>query len=124
MRAVEQLVLERGKPTAMKVDNGSEFAGKTMDRWAYDQGVELDFSRPGRPIDNAAIESFNGRFRQECLNENWFLSLADAKGKIEAWRVFYNEVRPHSSIGWLTLAEYARRATNGEIPQEKRGQIF
>jgi putative transposase len=106
--AVTRLAAERGAPTAIKVDNGSEFAGKIMDRWAYENGVELDFSRRGTPTDNALVESFNGRFRQECLNEHWFLSLDDARRKIEAWRRFYNEERPHSAIGWKTPAEFAR----------------
>ncbi|WP_146091752.1 integrase core domain-containing protein, partial [Xanthomonas dyei] len=91
-----------------KVDNGSEFAGKVMDRWAYENGVELDFSRRGTPTDNALVESFNGRLRQECLNEHWFLSLADARSKIEAWRRFYNEERPHSALAWKTPEEFAR----------------
>lgn len=106
--AMTQLVAQRGAPAAIKVDNGSEFAGKVMDKWAYENGVELDFSRRGKPTDNALVESFNGRFRQECLNEHWFLSLADARGKIEAWRRHYNEERPHSAIEWKTPAEFAR----------------
>ena len=77
--------------------------------WAYETGVEMDFSRPGKPTDNACVESFNGRLRQECLNANWFLSLEDAKTKIEAWRKDYNENRPYSSLGWITPAEFARR---------------
>lgn len=88
---------------------GSEFISKAMDRWAYEHGVELDFSRPGKPTDNARVESFNGRFRAECLNAHWFLSLADAQRKIEAWREYYNEARPHSALGWTTPAEFARR---------------
>lgn len=87
---------------------GSEFISKAMDRWAYENGIELDFSRPGKPTDNAKVESFNGRFRSECLNAHWFLSLDDAKRKIEAWRQYYNEVRPHSALKWATPAEYAR----------------
>lgn len=106
---MERIKAIRGVPKAIKVDNGGEFAGRVMDRWAYENGVELDFSRPGTPTDNAAVESFNGRFREECLNANWFLSLHDAKCKIEEWRIFYNEMRPHSGIGWATPAEYARQ---------------
>jgi putative transposase len=79
-----------------------------MDKWAYERGVKLDFSRPGKPTDNAAVESFNGRLRQECLNAHWFLSLADAQAKIGAWRQDYNESRPHSSLGWAT-PEYCAR---------------
>jgi putative transposase len=88
---------------------GSEFISKVMDKWAYERGVELNFSRPGKPTDNAKVESFNGRFRQECLNLHWFLSLEDAKAKIEAWRKDYNEVRPHSALQWMTPAAFARQ---------------
>jgi putative transposase len=82
---------------------------KAIDKWAYERGIELDFSRPGKPTDNAGVESFNGRLRQECLNANWFLSLADAQVKIAAWRTYYNESRPHSALEWSTPAEFARR---------------
>lgn len=99
----------RGLPRTIKSDNGSEFISKVMDKWAYERGVELDFSRPGKPTDNANVESFNGRLRQECLNATWFMSLSDAKGKIEAWRTYYNESRPHSALDWETPAEFARR---------------
>jgi len=80
-----------------------------MDKWAYKRGIELDFSRPGKPTDNAMVESFNGRLRQECLNEHWFMSLGDAMDKIEAWRWHYNETRPHSALDWTTPNEFARR---------------
>jgi putative transposase len=100
----------RGLPATIKVDNGSEFISKAMDKWAYERGVELDFSRPGKPIDNAKIESFNGRLRQECLNMHWFLSLDDARSKIEAWRQYYNETRPHSALQWESPARFARQA--------------
>jgi putative transposase len=110
VRVLDVIVAQRGAPQTIKVDNGSEFISKVMDRWAYEHGVELDFSRPGTPTDNAKVESFNGRFRQECLNEHWFLSLADAQGKIEHWRRYYNEIRPHSALQWATPAEFARQA--------------
>ena len=80
-----------------------------MDKWAYERGVEFDFSRTGKPTDIARVESFNGRLRQECLNANWFLSLDDAKAKIGAWRTYYNESRPHFALDRLTLGEFARR---------------
>ena len=96
--------MPRGFPKTIKVDNRSELISKAMDKWAYEHGVELDFSRPGKPTDNAKVESFNGHFREECLNEHWFLSLEDAKGKIEAWRRYYNEDRPHSAHGWMRPA--------------------
>ncbi|KQQ19572.1 transposase [Methylobacterium sp. Leaf122] len=94
----------------MQVDNGPEFVSKALDRWAYENGVTLDFSRPGKPADNALVESFNGRLRDECLNANWFLSLADARSKIEAWRRHYNESRPHTALGWRTPQEFALAA--------------
>ena len=96
---VGRLELLRGAPSAIQVDSGPEFVSKALDRWAYEHGVTLDFSRPGKPTDNALVESFNGRLRDECLNANWFLSLADARSKIEKWRRHYNECRPPHSPG-------------------------
>ena len=98
------LTLERicktvGYPKTIRVDQGSEFVSRDLDIWAYQKGVVLDFSRPGKPTDNSFIESFNGKFRGECLNTHWFLSLDDARQKMEDWRRDYNEVRPHSAIG-------------------------
>jgi putative transposase len=110
VNTLNRITAERGLPATIKVDNGSEFISKVMDKWAYERGVELDFSRPGTPTDNAKVESFNGRFRQECLNTHWFLSLDDARRKIEAWRKDYNESRPHSALQWATPAEFARQA--------------
>lgn len=107
---LNRIAATRGLPATIKVDNGSEFISKVMDRWAYERSVELDFSRPGKPTDNAKIESFNGRIRQECLNLHWFLSLDDAKEKIEAWRQYYNETRPHSALQWESPAHFARQA--------------
>lgn len=122
--AVALLVAKRGRSDAIKVDNGSEFTGKMMDRWAYENGVELDFSPRGTPTDNAMVESSNGRLRQECLNEHWFLSLADARSKIEAWRRFYNEVRPRSALAWKTPAEFAREhGTQANFLAPKEGEI-
>jgi putative transposase len=88
-----------GYPKNIRVDQGSEFVSKELDQWAYYHDVMLDFSRPGKPTDNAFIESFNGKFRAECLNVHWFMSLADASTKCESWRRDYNDVRPHSAIG-------------------------
>ena len=88
-----------GYPRSIRVDQGSEFISRDLDLWAYQKGVVLDFSRPGKPTDNSFIESFNGKFRTECLNTHWFMSLDDARAKMEAWRRDYNEVRPHSAIG-------------------------
>jgi putative transposase len=105
--ALEIAVQEHGKPLTIKVDNGPEFISKELDLWAYGKGVKLDFSRPGKPTDNAFIESFNGRFRQECLNQHWFLSLEDAQLKINTWKDDYNKERPHSSLGNKTPEEFA-----------------
>lgn len=106
--AVARLVAGRGRPDAIKVDNGSEFAGKVMDRWTYENGLELDFSRPRTPTDNAMMGTSNGKLRQECLNGHWFLSLADARKKIEAWGRFYIEERLHSALARKAPAEFAR----------------
>lgn len=125
--AMTRLVARRGRPAAIKVDNGSEFAGKVMDRWAYENGVELDFSPRGTPTDNALVESFNGRLRQECLNEHWFLSLADARSKIEAWRRFYNEERPHSALARKTPEEFTRNhgsQANSQVPKKDEISTF
>lgn len=97
---LQQVCSEVGYPTTIRVDQGSEFVSRDLDLWAYQHGVELDLSRPGKPTDNAFIEAFNGRFRAECLNTHWFLSLADAKEKLEAWRRYHNEDRPHGAIGY------------------------
>jgi putative transposase len=105
---LDSLKHTRGVPKSIRVDNGSEFVSKAMDRWAYENGVTLDFSRPGKPIDNAFVESFIGSFRDEYLNVNWFLSLEDARMKIEVWRKDYNEYRPHSSLDNMTPSDYAK----------------
>lgn len=97
---LDRVCLELGFPKTIRVDQGSEFVSRDLDLWAYAHGVVLDFSRPGKPTDNAFIEAFNGRFRAECLNAHWFLSLADAREKLEAWRRYYNEDRPHGAIGY------------------------
>jgi putative transposase len=102
VRVLEHLRLTIGLPKAIVLDNGPEFAGRALEAWAYANNVELRFIRPGKPIENAYVESFNGKFRDECLNEHWFVSLADAKAIIEVWRVDYNTVRPHGSLGQLT----------------------
>jgi putative transposase len=99
VETLERVGREHGFPKMIRVDQGTEFVSKDLDLWAYTRGVVLDFSRPGKPTDNAFIESFNGKFRAECLNAHWFMSLDDAREKCEAWRRDYNEVRPHSAIG-------------------------
>lgn len=99
VEVLERVCAQVGYPGSIRVDQGSEFISRELDLWAYMKGVTLDFSRPGKPTDNAFIESFNGKFRAECLNAHWFMSLGDAVTKCEAWRRDYNEERPHSAIG-------------------------
>jgi putative transposase len=100
----------RGLPEVITIDNGPEFASKALDEWACRRGVRLNFIRPGKPIENAFAESFIGRFRDECLNENWFISLNNARELIEKWRIDYNEGRPHTSLGGLTPREYVENS--------------
>lgn len=109
--ALEIVCRNVGYPKSIRVDQGPEFVSKDLDMWAYARGVELDFSRPGKPTDNAFIESLNGKFRAECLSAHWFLSLADARRKCERWRRDYNDVRPHSAIGYETPAALAKRSS-------------
>jgi len=113
-RVLDGLIELRGKPMAIRSDNGPEFAGKVLDAWAYQRGLKLDFIQPGKPTQNAYIESFNGRFREECLNENQFQSLVEAQVVIETWRKDYNEERPHGSLNGLTPREFAERHTTNE----------
>jgi putative transposase len=106
---LERLADLRGLPRSITVDHGPEFEGQVMDAWAYERGVSLSFIRPGKPNDNAYIESFNGKFRDECLNEHWFTSIAHAREVIEGWRIEYNVERTHSSLGNITPEEFARK---------------
>lgn len=108
-RMLDRLALERGLPQAIRTDNGKEFCGRVMLTWAHARGVRLFLIEPGKPNQNAYIESFNGRLRDECLNEHWFVSLAHAKAVIESWRREYNEERPKRSLGGLTPSAYARQ---------------
>jgi putative transposase len=105
-RALTEIGQIEGLPEIIINDNGPEFISNALDNWAYQRGVKLTFIRPGKPVENAYIESFNGRFRDECLNENWFLTLEHARGIIEKWRMDYNNARPHSSLGYLTPEEF------------------
>jgi len=104
---LDELGAERGYPKTITVDNGSEFYSREMDAWAYQHGVKLDFIRPGKPVENASIESFNGRLRDELLNAELFLDVLDARKKLEAWRLDYNGNRPHSALGAMTPTEFA-----------------
>jgi len=121
---LERGAAEFGYPKTIRVDNGPEFVSKELDLWAYLKGVTLDFSRPGKPTDNAFIESFNGKFRAECLNANWFMSLDEARRKCEAWRRDYNEVRPHSAIGNKTPMELHRTAASPVSRTSKEARIL
>jgi putative transposase len=118
--ALSQAIADRGTPVSITVDNGTEFASKAMDVWAYQYGVQLDFIRPGRPTENGYIESFNGRLRDECLNVEAFFTLADVRDKLEHWRQNYNQVRPHSSLRdrapAFFAAQWAETAAPGPEP--------
>jgi putative transposase len=107
MPTLRRLVSERGAPRYLRSDNGPEFVARALLEWIVDQGIETALIDPGKPWQNGVSESFNGKFRDECLSMEWFLSRAQAKAIIEAWRRHYNEVRPHSSLGYLTPAEFA-----------------
>ncbi len=116
--ALDSVAAKRGYPESITVDNGSEFCSRVMDAWAYRHGVKLDFIRPGKPVENGYIESFNGRLRDECLNVELFWSVEDARAKLEKWRVDYNVHRPHSSLANLPPAAFAN-----ELRQKKPTQI-
>ena len=106
VRVLETLRQQGYLPRRLRTDNGPEFTGKALDAWAREHGVQLEFTRPGKPMDNGHIESFNGRLRDECLNQNVFLSLADARDTLENWRRDYNRKRPHSALNWMTPEEF------------------
>lgn len=110
IEVLERLEATRGLPEVITVDNGPEFAGKALDEWAYRKGIKLNFIRPGKPVENAFAESFNGRLRDECLNINWFMSLKHEREVIEAWRIDYDEARPQGALKGQTPKEYAEAA--------------
>lgn len=117
-RVLDRVVTERGAaPAEIVLDNGPELTSKALDQWAYAHGVRLRFIDPGKPVQNCYIESFNGKFRDECLNEHWFVSVTDARRITEAWRMDYNHVRPHSSLGNQTPAEFRETVTR-PIPEQ------
>ena len=122
VRTLNRLKLNRGVPKVLFCDNGSEFTCQAMDLWAYRNQVKIDFSRPGKPTDNAFVESFNGTFRSECLNTHWFMDLKEAKQQIEAWRKEYNESRPHASLADRTPSEFASQcAASRALAETKTG---
>ena len=105
-------------PRSITVDHGTEFQSRVLEDWAYRRSVQLDCIRPGKPVENAFIESFNGRLRDECLNVHQFTSLTEAQAIIEAWRLDYNQRRPHSSLGHLTPNEFLKQRQGQRIAEE------
>ena len=114
VRTLERATGQYGLPRTIRVDHGPEFVSKEVDLWAYANGVTLDFSRPGKPTDNAYIEAFHARLRQECLNQHWCLSLAEACAKLAQWREIYNHERPHSRLGYRTPESLLRPSRTGQ----------
>jgi len=124
-RVLDRVIAERGaKPDEIRLDNGPELTSKALDQWAYENGVRLRFIDPGKPVQNAYIESFNGRLRDECLNEHWFLTMAHARETIEEWRTDYNQRRPHSALGNLTPLEFARVLEDTLIKQQGPVELY
>jgi len=112
---LNRLIETRGMPKSITIDNGTEFTSRAFDQWAYEKGIKLNFIQPGKPSQNGFVESFNGKFRDECLNENWFSNLNHAKELIEKWRIDYNTQRPHSSLNNLTPEEYTKCWENTKL---------
>ena len=109
VETLEQATREQGVQTCIRVENAPEFLSRDLDLWVYSHGVQLNFSRPGNPTDNAFVEAFNSRFRQECLNQHWFRNMKEAQTTIEAWRQDYNRCRPHGALGDLTPVEFLQQ---------------
>ena len=121
VRTLDRLAELKGFPTSIRVDNGPEFIAKILDEWAYRNNVKLDFIRPGKPVENAYVESFHGKFRDECLNENYFSDLQEAKDIIETWRIEYNTFRPHSSLNYQTPEEFLKQYEQEHLNQNAPG---
>jgi putative transposase len=109
VNVLERLIRYHGKPKVIRTDNGSEFMSRVVDSWAYKNGIKQDFISPGKPVENCYIESFNGKFRDECLNQHYFTDLNEARETIEMWREDYNTVRPHQSLNDLTPEEFKNK---------------
>src|SRR5690606_1218237 len=128
VRTLDGIAAFRGYPKAVRTDQGPEFTGRALDQWAYLHGVELKLIQPGKPMQNGYVESFNGKFRDECLNEHWFRDLAHARDKISNWRLDYNEQRPHSSLGYQTPLEFASALrlgkTDSKVTDITREQLY
>jgi putative transposase len=119
VRVLERLAGERGAPDEIVLDNGPELAGKALDQWAYERGVQLRFIQPGKPVQNAFVESFQGRLRDECLNRHWFVGLRDTRQTVEAWRQDYNRARPHSALGYRSPEEFRQAFETAAIRRQK-----
>lgn len=117
IRALEEIAAMRGYPTRITLDNGPEFRSMVLDAWAYEHGVVLDFIQPGKPVQNAVMESYNGRMRDELLNLHWWRGIAEARDAIAAYRQDFNEERPHSALGHRTPGEFARHYAVNSNPQ-------
>ena len=115
-RVLNRVIEGAGTPESIRIDNEPEFAGHVLDVWAAQQQVMLGFTTPGKPTENGHIESFNGKFRDECLNQHWFIGLADACALIEQWRIDYNTVRPHSALDNLTPVAFAQQQATAPLP--------
>jgi putative transposase len=118
VRLLDFATMMEGVPKAIQVDNGPEFICMALDKWAYSKGVSLYFSRPGKPTDNAYIESFNGKLRDEFLNMHWFASMLELKTKAQQWQAYYNEERMHGSLGWLTPMEFRKKGLTTALGQK------
>lgn len=124
VRMLEQAARFRGYPAAIRTDQGPEFTGNALDQWASSKGIQLKLTQPGKPTQNAYIESFNGRLRDECLNEHWFMSLSHVRAELAVWRKDYNEARPHSSLDYQTPAAFAAGFRMGEHAEQEQKQEF
>lgn len=123
VQVLDRVIAERGTPTELVLDNGPELAGKALDQWAYERNVRLRFIEPGKPVQNAFVESFHGRLRDECLDRHWFLGLTDARGTVEAWRRDYNRARPHSALGYRPPEEFRLAFDEAAITQQELGGL-
>jgi putative transposase len=124
IRILDSICSQRGKPTIIRTDNGPEFTGKAMLTWAHRNGIALRLIEPGKPNQNAYVESFNGRLRDECLNEHWFTSLSHARVVIETWRLEYNDERPKKILGGLTPAQYAKQLANKAVTMPENSKAL
>lgn len=120
VRVLERLAVRRGAPDEIVLDNGPELSGKAVDQWAYERGVRLRFIEPGKPVQNAFVESFHGRLRDECLDRHWFLGLGDARRTVESWRQDYNRARPHSALAYRSPEEFRQAFEATAITRQQR----